>query len=214
MGDKEHNCQEKASKCLHCPEYHPTFHHSCIRMRTNKEVNAILAHSDISVYEARTMAKNKLGIPTQINRNKDSIQNTNTDKSFPKLLANSPNKTFQLRQIGGIIQDSKNQSNPWLINNTLKTYSRNSPPGIVIATRSLSIESLNTNRQNFTITAAPTQNSLPKNKQQIKTNTKQAVTPTTSSQTASEKPTKLNKTQSIQFQLIHKPKKNAKPTAM
>ncbi|KAF3423467.1 hypothetical protein E2986_10665 [Frieseomelitta varia] len=96
-GDNPHNCQEPAKKCLHCSENHPTF--DCIPMRTNKEVNTILAHNDVSVYEALTMAKDKMGIPAQKTQN-DNTQTINNNKNFLKLPMNSANKTFLLRQIG------------------------------------------------------------------------------------------------------------------
>lgn len=56
----------------------------------------------------------KRQILTQKTQNDSRTQITNTKKSFPKLPVNSAHKVFLLRQIGGITQDSINQTNPWL----------------------------------------------------------------------------------------------------
>ena len=87
MGDNARNCQETGKKFLYCTKDHPTFD-NCIRMRTNKEVNTSLAHSDVNVYEALTMAKDKMGIPTQKTQN-DNTQTINNNKNFPKLQTNN-----------------------------------------------------------------------------------------------------------------------------
>lgn len=70
----------------------------------NKEINTIFAHSDVSVYKALTMGKDKLGILTQKTRNDTKTQITNIyqQKPFPKLPVNSAHKVFlQSRRLEG-----------------------------------------------------------------------------------------------------------------
>ena len=122
IGENIHHCQSTQSRCLHCKEDHPTFHSSCFKMRINKEVNSITAHSDMSITEAFTLAKANLGSSNNNITNKNTIPVT-SNKEFPKLPPIAPIKTLELRQIGGINRDSANVTNQWL-NNNHKTYSR------------------------------------------------------------------------------------------
>nr|XP_034192481.1 uncharacterized protein LOC117609859 isoform X2 [Osmia lignaria] len=118
--DEQHSC-DAPTGCLHCKGDHSTFHPDCQTMIFNQEVNPTLAFYDVSIYEALTQTRKKLGLVKQ-RPPRQSSANSSNPSSFPSLPPSTSKKEYTLRTIGGI--QKERPASQWN-NNILKTYSKN-----------------------------------------------------------------------------------------
>lgn len=84
---------------------------------------------------------NQVSSPCRILYAKRLNRRTTDPTQLEQRVSKTPNKTLQLRQIGGINRESFSPTNQWL-NNTYKTYSRNLSSNNIVR-RSATIESIN-----------------------------------------------------------------------